>query len=74
MTEPVQVRRDPFARMTMYRKVVFAFLKSCAWCGRFRKTPRLFCYGWEQDGINTQIEWDKHLFCSIECRDTFYRG
>lgn len=75
---PVQIARDPFARETTYRKIAYPFdvlaHGGCAWCGGFRPTTRasLFRYGVERDGLWTRIEWDSKLFCSKECRDSYW--
>ena len=62
----VQVRREPFARMTLYREVIPKHdRKDCLWCGQ----PARFRYQWESDG-GSLLGWSRP-FCSIDCYDTW---
>jgi len=67
-----QLRREPFARSTFFRRsVVVDDNVSCAWCGAYGKSTNkgyvLYQYGWEDDRINTKVDFDKHEFCSVQC-------
>ena len=72
--EGVSIRRDPFARGNLMRRAE-ASITGCAWCGQSRRGKRhgLFRYGWYRDGIYTRTEWDRELFCGVECREAYQR-
>lgn len=68
----VTLSRDPFARQDLIRCVEGQdehCQNGCAWCGRNRKTGRLFRYGIETD--NGHSYWDAKAFCSLACRKSY---
>jgi hypothetical protein len=69
-TKRVQLRRDPFARTTLYReKAPDHASMECAWCG----SPSRFVYYWEHDGILPRAPINLKPFCSASCFREFYR-
>ena len=71
-TEVAQISRDPFARTTTFRRRIWTE-EVCVWCGGRRPSGVLFQYGVEQDGIRTQVQWDRGVFCCKGCRDAYYK-
>ena len=72
-----QISRDPFARVTYYRETVHhSGTYECVWCGGKGKTVKtgysLYRYGNESDQLASKIEWEKQLFCSKSCHDTYH--
>lgn len=71
-----QLRRDPFARVTYWRRTVLAHGKTCKECGypgrMTSKGYTLYQYGAESDGVRPNISWDDNLFCSASCRKAYY--
>lgn len=72
MTKPldkVQLRRDPFARVTLMREKCLIH-DTCTWCGN----PAKWIYYWDQDGLRTYPRLKVHAkpFCSISCWETYY--
>lgn len=63
MTGPVQVSRDPFARTAIIRETVDAS-GGCDWCGRVRRSGRLFRYFID---MIPRPAAAGHLFCSLPC-------
>jgi hypothetical protein len=70
--------RDPFARLERTRQTVIVETlqnKTCEWCGQGKTTkagrPYLYRYGVEPDAGRSSC--DARLFCSVQCRDEFYR-
>lgn len=68
-TSRVQLRRDPFARATLYREKLDPW-DQCMWCGN----PARWIYYWEQDRLRTypKNKADAKPFCSISCWETYY--
>jgi len=64
------INRDPFAREELHRKSVQVSHQTCAWCGNVRRGSRLFRYRVESDGGRKSE--DSKLFCSLDCRRSFY--
>lgn len=77
MSEPVQIRRDPFGRRDLMRRSVKTKL-SCACCSHRRRSGRLFRYWWEGDGIGLNLRIQRiiaeqgPLFCSVGCWETYF--
>jgi hypothetical protein len=67
--------RDPFARITYVKERVFVSNEeTCAWCGQRKQDKKgtyLFRYGEEPDSISGKVNWQKELFCSVECMRTY---
>lgn len=61
--EPVELRRDPFARATLMRQLSGDSC-TCEWCGS--RTGR-FNYWWEPDGFVLRAPTDLKGFCSVSC-------
>jgi len=70
MTDYVEICHSPFARQTLVRELVKTD-RTCNWCGRTRKSGKLFRYGHEQDDRPGAISWETALFCSLECKRTY---
>lgn len=76
----VAIRHDAFGRYEIVRRTESTLgnlVKDCRNCGnprvrRNKSLPTLFRYGFQQDGVYTQVAWDDKLFCSIQCRDSYY--
>lgn len=66
------INRDCFARTTLMRDTERANGSTCSWCGNVRKGNRLYRYRVENDGGRDHS--DNRLFCSLDCRNTFYGG
>jgi hypothetical protein len=65
----VQVRRDPFARHTIMRRIV-SDRGGCDWCGSYRKGSGLFEYSVDSDGgRSADIQG---AFCSISCMEKYH--
>jgi len=65
----VTVKRDPFARGSLMRRIVpRTDRKPCAWCGYW---PGKYQYGWHADE-KSRPAWEDRCFCSISCRDAYY--
>jgi len=72
----VTVKRDPFARGDVVRKIERGHVGeqgyngvTCSWCGNTRKDGSLFRYGWGSD--DGRISMESHLFCSKSCHDSY---
>lgn len=67
--------RDPFARITYVKEIVYVSNKeTCAWCGQRKQNKignYLFRYGEESDSVSGKVHWQKELFCSVECMRTY---
>jgi hypothetical protein len=66
-----QLRRDPFARMTLMRdSKPNPNGETCSWCGQAPRT--LYRYYWEGDYIveRTRINYG-HSFCSVGCWEDY---
>ncbi len=65
----VQVRRDPFARVDLVRRVVDGGpYADCQWCGaahhgKTKQPGLLFEYGWWSD--SGRKSWNGKLFCCL---------
>lgn len=68
--EAVHVRREPFGRFTVVRKLVpVADRKSCRWCG---SRPGRFIYGVDHDSVSPRTAWSREAFCSIDCHESYH--
>jgi hypothetical protein len=64
--EPVQVKRDTFARATLVRKTILKHERgACCWCGQ----PAKFRYRWESDNVMAgPRSWERaDQFCCLDC-------
>lgn len=70
-----QISRDPFARVTRYRRAVPTEHRTCGWCGGVRQLKSglryLYQYGAQRDDHPVPW-WDPLMFCSIGCQRTYY--
>jgi hypothetical protein len=68
-----QVRRDPFARETVMSDRVYGGA-TCQWCGGFgrTKTQRKYLHRYSLHSDGGRVSADKYLFCSWDCRNTYY--
>lgn len=72
MPSPIQLRRDPFARATLYRIRSILPSPDCTWCGSH---PARWYYYWVQDGSGSRtfpLESCLRPFCSIDCWADYY--
>lgn len=74
---PVEISHDAFARWCLMRESVAAVdvirqSLSCSWCGCHRPAGGLFRYGTAPDDNPGRISWDRHTFCCVGCRRSFY--
>lgn len=66
------ISRDPFARTSLVRRIVWVHSPSrtCSWCDGQRITPAgnryLFSYGTEYDD-NNHLNWHEGRFCADDC-------
>lgn len=65
--------RDPFSRTELHSERIYT-PASCAWCGNARNTRdgARYLYRFRIETDAGRIIEDNHLFCSRECRQTFY--
>ena len=72
---PTQLRRDPYARETLFRQRV-RDSTGCDNCGAVKKTPTgspyAYKYGTERDSISPQVAWRRGIFCSLSCHDSYH--
>lgn len=71
----VQLRRDPFARMTLLRVIASrpnGRDRGCTWCGSVGPRGLLWRYGWETDGLqgSRRVAFG-NPFCSVGCWETY---
>lgn len=66
MNNLVQLRRDPFARMSLVRHRLEQ-ADSCRWCDRLGR----FSYGWEGDQNRDRLQL-AGPFCSVECYFNYF--
>ena len=70
MRVPVQIRRDPFARASLMRRVA-EYHNECDWCGNTEKRT-YFQYAWEDDGLlNRYPYWTDKAFCNVQCWEAY---
>ena len=76
VTAPRFVCRNSFARYDVVKRSELHYgCYKCANCGGYpagRQAHRLYRYGIHTDGIQERLDWDRHLFCSITCRNAYY--
>jgi hypothetical protein len=75
MNAVVAIRRNPFSRETLVRRVVKT-CDACDCCGNSRRDGKaLFEYGTERDGVSQSYigpHWHPGWFCSIACHDHYH--
>ena len=64
----VVISHDAFGRWSLVRKPAPRGRTECGWCGQKAK----WLYGTLDDGLYSQPSWDKHVFCSIGCRRSYF--
>ena len=76
---PTQLRRDPFARATLYRERVNLGPCECRNCGTTRTTksgkPLAYWYAWKSDADTRSVRSlmaGKGAFCSVGCFTSLY--
>ena len=72
MSAAVQIARDPFGRLTLFRRIFPARPDGFANCGGTNARGKLFQYGVQHDGISSRIEWRGGLYCSKACQDSYW--
>jgi hypothetical protein len=68
-----QIRRDPFARASLFRESIQNqdLSYSCHWCGQQKRT--LYAYAWVDDSRNdpSSLYPITDYFCSVECCEAY---
>lgn len=71
MPMSVQLRRDPFARMTLMRSTTYPINNQCKCCGQTKRT--LYLYWWEDDNHHGGPHKNSGPFCGVQCYEAYNR-